>query len=843
MNFLRVFLAVFLLALGGTAVAQVTVTLQQGLNGYTGSTDAWLWSGAADTNYGAETDWKMQFNTTTATLLRFAIFQAEGGPVPNGATITAATLSVYKFNGATSGTYNARRLLRSWGESQATWNSALSGSPWESGGAQGASDATTQGEAQVTMGTELGWLNYDVLAIAQAWAGGAANHGFRMRQIAGENQGHYFYAKDHPTQAALRPKLTITYTTPSGCASGPFGGTAWTAPGTIEAEDFDCGGEGTAYHDQTVGNQSTSTYRNPESVDVLDLAGGGRAVQYFDTGEWMKYTINVPTAGNFNLAILAASNWVPAGQVAGQYSIEVGGRSTGAVNVISTGSWDTYEWTNAPTSIFLPAGQHVLKLNSVQLAYRVDKIRLEPGLDPLTCEDAPQRPFTTAIDIPAGGRTFEAENYDCGGEGVAYHDLTPGNQLGSTYRTGESVDVWDIPGGGQVVRNFDTGEWMEYTIDVASEGGYRLGIMAGHNATPGLYRIDVDGNDATGNVTVPSTGSWDVYQWFDSPNVVHLTAGTHVLRLSSVQQHFRVEKLRVMPAVVEPTACGPGGSSIDPADVVQWVRADLPFAGQSGHVQLTNLTSAISGVPESGIVQNGRLRFGKVTDPADPQCKAFTLLVNRNDGNEPGVGAKRAEITFGKNIQFNQVYWVAVKVYVPGWGTLSGEGSLFGTQMHSGNDSAGLSPSFGIYTTNDATRFEIQARWGLATNPTSGQTVRCSYANQPLAPIVGRWTDFVFKLRHNTSGAGFLDVWMDGQQIVQHPGSTPTSCSPSSTVPVGKLGFDTPGFQDYAKFGYYTWAGNDNAAERQVLLRSPVVVADPSGNKYDAQNLRDFINQ
>ena len=66
------------------ALAQTTVTLQQGLNSYTGTTDTWLWSGGPDINHGGEDEWQMRFNTTTATLLRFAIFQAEGGPVPNG---------------------------------------------------------------------------------------------------------------------------------------------------------------------------------------------------------------------------------------------------------------------------------------------------------------------------------------------------------------------------------------------------------------------------------------------------------------------------------------------------------------------------------------------------------------------------------------------------------------------------------------------------------------------------------------------------------------------------------------------------------------------------------------
>src|SRR6185436_2005275 len=53
------------------ALAQTTVTLQQGLNSYTGTTDTWLWSGGPDINHGGEDEWQMRFNTTTATLLRF----------------------------------------------------------------------------------------------------------------------------------------------------------------------------------------------------------------------------------------------------------------------------------------------------------------------------------------------------------------------------------------------------------------------------------------------------------------------------------------------------------------------------------------------------------------------------------------------------------------------------------------------------------------------------------------------------------------------------------------------------------------------------------------------------
>ncbi len=45
--------------------------------------------------------------------------------------------------------------------------------------------------------------------------------------------------------------------------------------------------------------------------------------------------------------------------------------------------------------------------------------------------------FGTPIAVPG---TFEAENFDLGGEGVAYHDNVPGN-AGGQYRLNEDVDI------------------------------------------------------------------------------------------------------------------------------------------------------------------------------------------------------------------------------------------------------------------------------------------------------------------------------------------------------------------------------------------------------------------
>ena len=55
----------------------------------------------------------------------------------------------------------------------------------------------------------------------------------------------------------------------------------------------------------------------------------------------------------------------------------------------------------------------------------------------------------------------------------------------------------------------------------------------------------------------------------------------------------------------------------------------------------------------------------------------------------------------------------------------------------------------------------------------------------------------MFRFKLNTTNAGFLQAWMDGERIVDHRGN---------------LGFNTPAHRDYVKFGYYNWSPADELA-------------------------------
>lgn len=149
----------------------------------------------------------------------------------------------------------------------------------------------------------------------------------------------------------------------------------------------------------------------------------------------------------------------------------------------------------------------------------------------------------TPITVPA---TFHAENFDRGGQGVAYHDTTKGN-AGLQYRLSEDVDIitsCDPAGGGYVINNFADGEWLNYTINVPKSGNYEIGIRASSNYPSGGFRMEVDGVNVTGTISQLNTGGWCNFK--SVGKIVALKAGVHVLTLRAVQQYFNVNSINVV---------------------------------------------------------------------------------------------------------------------------------------------------------------------------------------------------------------------------------------------------------------------------------------------------------
>src|SRR2546423_1138961 len=134
----------------------------------------------------------------------------------------------------------------------------------------------------------------------------------------------------------------------------------------------------------------------------------------------------------------------------------------------------------------------------------------------------------TAAAVPG---IVQAENFDDGGEGIAYHDTSAGNK-GGLYRATD-VDIQSTAtdvGGGYGIGWTRAGEWLKYTINVAATGTYTLQTRVANIGTGATFHVEVDGIDRTGPISVPDTGAWNLWQTITTTGMP-LTGGGRVLRV------------------------------------------------------------------------------------------------------------------------------------------------------------------------------------------------------------------------------------------------------------------------------------------------------------------------
>ena len=142
---------------------------------------------------------------------------------------------------------------------------------------------------------------------------------------------------------------------------GPYGGTPAAVPGTVQAANYDTGGQGTAYNVTSVNGNGTA-YRadgvDLESCTDTGSAGCGYDLGWTGTGQWFKYTVNAATARSYTVTLRLSS---PSGVTDGLHIASSSGANlSGNINVPNTGGWQTY--TTVTVTVTLPAGQQTLTL-------------------------------------------------------------------------------------------------------------------------------------------------------------------------------------------------------------------------------------------------------------------------------------------------------------------------------------------------------------------------------------------------------------------------------------------------------------------------------------------------
>jgi beta-glucosidase len=150
-----------------------------------------------------------------------------------------------------------------------------------------------------------------------------------------------------------------------------------------------------------------------------------------------------------------------------------------------------------------------------------------------------QQPFGNAVhNLP--GR-IEAENYDTGGESVAYYNTTVGNP-GGAYRSDDvGIEATTDTGGGYDVGYLNNGEWLEYTVNLPDpEAVYSIGVRVASLPGGGQLRVRLDGA-VLGTIQIPGTGGWQNWQTITLPNLPLAGGpGSKVLRLEVLNSGFNV---------------------------------------------------------------------------------------------------------------------------------------------------------------------------------------------------------------------------------------------------------------------------------------------------------------
>jgi len=154
-----------------------------------------------------------------------------------------------------------------------------------------------------------------------------------------------------------------------------------------------------------------------------------------------------------------------------------------------------------------------------------------------------------------GTLRIEAEDFDWGGQDVAYSDDDSDN-WGGEYRPDEGVDITassDTDRGYAVGWTVD-GEWLEYSIYVPEPGFYDLSLRVASAHTGCTARIICYDLDKTGTWAIPNTGG--AQTWTTITRQIFLEFGRQKLRFEILTGGFKLNWIELSPSMVAPVANG-----------------------------------------------------------------------------------------------------------------------------------------------------------------------------------------------------------------------------------------------------------------------------------------------
>ena len=340
--------------------------------------------------------------------------------------------------------------------------------------------------------------------------------------------------------------------------------TAQAIPGKIEGESF-------AAQSGTLTETTTDT-------------GGGLNVDYFDTNDWLDYSVNVATAGSYTVGFRAAS---ANGGATLQLRNSAGG-VLGSVNVGNTGGWQAWQTLNA--TVTLPAGKQTLRVfASASTGCNLNWLN-----------------FTSASF--AFSRQLEAE--------------------AANANNGMVVEACADAGGGQDMGYIDAGDYLVWNgINFPTTGTYLIEYRVASGVSGGTISSDLNaGSTQLGNTAIPATGGWQ--NWTTISKTVTINAGTYNFGVYAQTGGYNLNWVRITKQGAARMATT-AAETLASSSPKQFELYPNPVAGQ-----LYIRTEAVPAGTQYRIlnaygkaVSSGTLTTGPV-DVADLPTGVYTLVVS-----------------------------------------------------------------------------------------------------------------------------------------------------------------------------------------------------------------------
>jgi uncharacterized protein involved in high-affinity Fe2+ transport len=426
-------------------------------------------------------------------------------------------------------------------------------------------------------------------------------------------------ATDAAGTSAASSAVSVTTSASSG-GEGPYGGTPAAVPGTVQAENYDTGGQAVAYN-VTSTNGSDNGYRSDGvDLEVTTDTGGGVDLGWTTSGQWFRYTVNVATAGKYTVTFRVASPTAVADAL--HISNSSGTNLSGSVAVPATGGYQT--WSSVTASVTLPAGTQTLTVNQDAGGWNLNWFSF-------AAVSSGEGPYgETPAAIPG---TVMAENYDTGGQGVGY-SVSSTNGSANSYRSdGIDLEAATSPATGDDLGWTLAGQWFRYTVNVSTAGTYTVSILvASPTAVGDAFHIsNSSGTNLSGSVAVPATGGYQT--WVTVTATVTLPAGTQTLTVNQDAGGWNIDSMAF--------ASGTTGTPV--------IQIDCGGAASGAWVADTDFTGGTAVTSTNAITTSG------VTNPA-PQA---VYQSNRYNAPTYTIGGLTAGTSYTVRLHFAETYWTA----------------------------------------------------------------------------------------------------------------------------------------------------------------------------------------